>query len=209
MNKITNYIKKNKKELIYFITCILLFITLSILVITKTTTYIDTFIHSWILDIRNNNLTKLLSIITKLVDASFLLALSSILFIILKNKKTSLYILVNLVCSFILNETFKSIFLRTRPVGINLIEASGYSYPSGHSMVALSFYSFIGYLLYKKYNNKNIKTLIIVSTISLILVVGFSRIYLGVHYLTDVIAGFVLASIYLPLYIKLIKLEKK
>ena len=126
-----------------------------------------------------------------------------------KNKKISLYILINLVCSFILNETFKSIFLRTRPVGINLIEASGYSYPSGHSMVALSFYGFIGYLLYKKYNNKNIKTFLITSTIFLILVVGFSRIYLGVHYLTDVIAGFILGLIYLPLYIKIIKLEKK
>ena len=116
---------------------------------------------------------------------------------------------MNLTCAFLTNEITKSIFTRSRPIGINLIDETGFSYPSGHSMVSLSFYGFITYLLLKNCKNNLIKTIIIISSIILISLVGFSRIYLGVHYLSDVIGGFLLATIYLNLYINIIKLEKK
>lgn len=209
MKNIKKYIKNNKKEFIFLTLTIILFTVISILVVTENFSHIDILTHSYILNIRNNNLTAFLNTITNLAGPSFLLAVSCILLIILKNKKTALYIFINLVSSFTINEIVKTMFTRSRPIGINLIEETGFSFPSGHSMISLSFYGFISYLLYKNAKNKYHKTIIIISTSLIILLIGFSRIYLGVHYLSDVIAGFLLASIYLTIYLKLIKIEKK
>ena len=202
MKKIKNYIKNNKKEFIFIITLLILFTIISILVVTEKTSNIDSLMHSYILNIRSNNLTTILNTITNL-------ALSCLLLIILKNKKIALYIFINLASAFAINETAKTIFTRSRPIGINLIEETGFSFPSGHSMISLSFYGFIAYLLCKNTKNKYQKIIIITITTLIILTIGFSRIYLGVHYLSDIIAGFLLASIYLIIYIKLINLEKK
>lgn len=209
MKNIINYIKNNKKEIILLGFTILLFIILSILIITKKANHIDTLFFSHVINIRTNNLTSFLEIITNLAGATFLLAISTILLIVIKKKQIPLYILINLICAFLTNQTFKSIFTRTRPIGINLIDETGYSYPSGHSMIGLSFYGFIIYLIYKNIKNKLTKTILIASLILTILLIGFSRIYLGVHYLTDVIGGFLLSIIYLTIYIKIINLEKK
>ena len=209
MKIIKNYIKNNQKEFIFLISSIILFTKISILVVTEKFNNIDSLTHSYILNIRNETLTTFFTTITNLAGASFLLALSCLLFIILKNKKTALYIFINLASAFTINETVKTIFTRSRPIGINLIEETGFSFPSGHSMISLAFYGFIGYLLYKNTKKKYMKPIIIISTTSIILLIGISRIYLGVHYLSDIIAGFLLAIIYLNIYLKLIKLEKK
>ena len=76
-------------------------------------------------------------------------------------------------------------------------------------MVSLAYYGLIAYILSKQTKNKLIKAIIYIALVLTVSLIGFSRIYLGVHYLTDVIAGFILATIYLTIYIKIIKLEKK
>jgi len=203
------YINNNKNEMIIIGITSLLFIMLSILVTTNTTSYIDTQVHSLIINIRSESLTNILTLLTNLAGATFLLALSVILLIIMKNKKNSIYIFTNLACAFFINELAKNIFERSRPVGINLVEETGLSFPSGHSMVGLSFYGFIAYLLYKNLENKKHKIIVITSLVILTLLIGFSRIYLGVHYLTDVLGGFLLSIIYLTIFIKLTQKEKK
>lgn len=209
MKKIKKYIKQYKNRFILLGVCFSLFIILSILVSFGITNSIDTLVHSYILNIRNDNLTAILKIITNLAGASFLLAFSTILLIFSKQKKISLLVLINLISAFLINEITKSLFTRTRPVGINLIEETGYSFPSGHSMVALSFYGFITYLLFKQTKNKYNKILLLTTFSIIIISIGFSRIYLGVHYLTDVIGGFLLSIIYLIIYINITLTEKK
>lgn len=209
MKKIKKYIKQYKNRFILLGVCFSLFIILSILVSFGITNSIDTLVHSYILNIRNDNLTAILKIITNLAGASFLLAFSTILLIFSKQKKISLLVLINLISAFLINEITKSIFTRTRPVGINLIDETGYSFPSGHSMVALSFYGFITYILFKQTKNKYNKILLLTTFSIIIISIGFSRIYLGVHYLTDVIGGFLLSIIYLIIYINITLTEKK
>lgn len=81
----------------------------------------------------------------------------------------------------------------------------GYSFPSGHSMISAAFYGFLIYLIYKKVKNKKFKiTLIIVLSI-LIVSIGISRIYLGVHYTSDVLAGFTVSVSYLIIYTSIVK----
>ena len=85
---------------------------------------------------------------------------------------------------------------------MQIVQESGYSFPSGHSMVATGFYGFLIYLIYKEVKNKKIKYPLIVFLSILILLIGISRIYLGAHYATDVIGGWIIGAVYLAFFIK-------
>jgi undecaprenyl-diphosphatase len=119
------------------------------------------------------------------------------------NKKLSYFskiAAVNLLAGSILNEVLKNIYGRQRPDILRLIEITGLSFPSGHSMAGMSFYGFIIYLCLKF--GKGAWRYIAVTLLSvLILLIGISRIYLGVHYASDVLAGFSLGIVWLAVFI--------
>lgn len=204
--QIITYIKDNRKNIIIIISLILFtFITYAIF--NNKITQLDQTVHSHILNIRNDTLTNTLIIITNISSAYSLIVISILLLAIIKKKKIPLLICLNLVSAYLINATAKIIFTRPRPIGINLIEESGFSYPSGHAMISMSYFGFLAYLIYKNSKNKLSKSILIITLILTILTIGFSRIYLGVHYLSDVIGGFLLSIIYLTIYIKNINLE--
>lgn len=98
----------------------------------------------------------------------------------------------------------KLIIQRPRPDEYRIIDASGYSFPSGHSMISMAFYCFIIYLICKYVNNKILKYFLIGLLGSLIILIGVSRVYLGVHYVSDVIAGFIISIAYLILFTEIV-----
>lgn len=149
-------------------------------------------------------MTPIAKLITKFGNAESLILITIILCVILKNKKIKLAIPINLACSTILNFTLKNIIQRPRPDQYRIINESGYSFPSGHSMVSMAFYGFLIYLICKKVKNKYIKIISILLLSTLIILIGSSRIYLGVHYTSDVIGGFLIAISYLVLYTKIL-----
>jgi undecaprenyl-diphosphatase len=116
-------------------------------------------------------------------------------------------ILINLCLCGIINTGVKQLFHRDRPNIMRLVEISGFSFPSGHSMVSISFYGFMIYLIYKYCKTKWRYFGIAILSI-LILFIGVSRIYLGVHYASDVIGGFALGSLWLSIFIFIIELER-
>lgn len=135
----------------------------------------------------------------------FLVIITLILIIAIKNKKIKIAIALNIIIEPILNTTLKNIFARPRPIDYRLIEETGYSFPSGHSMASMAFYGLLIYLIYKNVKNKYLKwTLILVLSV-LIILIGFSRIYLGVHYTSDVLGGFLISLSYLIIYTNCIK----
>jgi len=103
----------------------------------------------------------------------------------------------------LLNNILKLIVRRARPTGFRLIAETGYSFPSGHSMVSMAFYGYLIYLIYKNVRNKKLRWTLMTCFSLLILIIGLSRIYLGVHYTSDVFAGFLFSLGYLVVYIKL------
>ena len=145
--------------------------------------------------------TPIAKFITNFGGAIFLTVLTIILFILIKNKKIGLSIFSNLVIITALNQLLKNISQRPRPTEYRIIEETGYSFPSGHSMISMAFYGYIIYLIYKYVTNKYIKWISIVLLSILICSIGISRIYLGVHYTSDVLGGFSISISYLVIYI--------
>lgn len=148
--------------------------------------------------------TPIAKFITNFGGAIFVISLTTILFFVIKDKKIGISIIANLGIVTILNQIIKFIMQRPRPTEFRIIEETGYSFPSGHSMVSLAFYGYLVYLIYKYINNKHLKRTLIIILSILICVIGVSRIYLGVHYTSDVLGGFLISLAYLIIYIDLV-----
>ena len=145
--------------------------------------------------------TPIAKFITNFGGAIFIILLTVILIAVIKNKKIGLSIFTNLAIITILNQLLKRILQRPRPTEYRIIEESGYSFPSGHSMISMAFYGYLIYLIYKYVENKSVKWTLISLLSVLICLIGISRIYLGVHYTSDVLGGFLISISYLVIYI--------
>lgn len=102
----------------------------------------------------------------------------------------------------------KLIFHRPRPLNAVFLEDSN-SFPSGHSTIAVAFYGFLTYLAFRKIKSKLLRALIIVITLIIILAIGFSRLYLGVHYVSDVWTGYLVGLLWLIIGIGLSELKPR
>lgn len=107
---------------------------------------------------------------------------------------------VNLVLTALLNVGLKTIVQRPRPEGFRLIEETGFSFPSGHSMVACAFFGLIIWLVWRYERDRRQRIALTVAFSVVIVMIGISRIYLGVHYASDVIGGFCASMVWLALY---------
>lgn len=207
--KKTNFnLKENKKDIILSIS-IILFTILTFLIFTNKIESLDSYIESFVLNIRNDSLTETMIIITNICSSYSLIVISILLFFFIKNKKYPTLIFLNLISALLVSQFFKLLIKRPRPDTLSLVDAAGYSYPSGHSMIGFAYFSFIIYLIYKLVKNKFLKTILIILFSITIILVGLSRVYLGVHYLSDIIGGFLLALAYLIIFIKIVKLKKQ
>jgi undecaprenyl-diphosphatase len=103
--------------------------------------------------------------------------------------------------SVILNETLKLIFHRARPMLHRVIDANGFSFPSGHSMAAFSLYGVVAFLLWRHISTSLGRGMLIVISIIMTITIGVSRIYLGVHYPSDVLGGFLASGSWLAISI--------
>ena len=204
MKNLKNINFKNKKTIILFVSLIL-FIFLTYNIFNNKIAFIDSYIEGIILSIRNDKLTDIMTIITNISSAYALIVITILLLILIKNKKIPILITFNLIFSFLTSQLIKIILRRDSPVNISLVNAMGFSYPSGHSMVSMAYFGFIAYLVYKYIDNTIVKVILIITLFVSIFAIGFSRIYLGVHYFSDVLGGFLLSISYLMLFININK----
>lgn len=130
-----------------------------------------------------------------LLPANILLALYFLF--LRKHKWYSLSVPVVSLGSFMIMSFLKMYFSRARPGDPVYDTALGFSFPSGHAMSAMTFYGLIIYLVWKNITDINYRCLLTAALLIFILLVGFSRIYLRVHFASDVLAGFALGLIWL------------
>ena len=194
-----------KRTYVIFSISFCIFLILSYLVLTKNDIYIDTYIYNYVSKFINPNMTYFVKILTNIGGAFVVIFISILSLIVLKRKIYSFLISINLILITVFQVMLKHIFLRSRPLDINLIDETGYSFPSGHSITAFVFYGFIIYLIYKSNINNKLKSIYIVILSLFIFIVGFSRIYLGVHFFTDVLGAFSFGICYLIIYINIVE----
>jgi membrane-associated phospholipid phosphatase len=136
-----------------------------------------------------------------------LLVISMILlFVKRKNLWGMLFYFITVAGGGLLNLWLKGFFERERPNVNQIIETDGFSFPSGHSMGSMTYYGFLGYLVIRSKRKPLSKLGWGILFGLVILLIGISRIYLGVHYPSDVLAGYMAGSVWLVLCISLLEI---
>lgn len=185
----------NRKNIVYLFLTIFLIVITSILMNSSFYDIIITFdkkIISSVSYIVNTYYTNFFSILTNFGDWYIPIVIIVCILLFIKNK-TYFYILASgYVFSGLIVFVSKMLTQRLRP-GFALIDIpKSFSFPSGHTLTSIVFYITLWYLLSYK-SNKKVKITTFILTIMLVLLIGASRIYLGVHYFSDVIGGIILA----------------
>lgn len=179
----------------YIIISLFAFILIATSVLFKATMKEDLLLYYLLISIKNNILLSVATLLSFLGSIKGLIVVSFFLVFILKSNKQRIFLFLDLIGSGLIINITKNIFLRERPIiGQNLL--ADYSFPSGHTFIAITFYGFLLYLVMKdkKVSYKKLKEGVL---LFLIITIPLSRLILGVHYLTDVLGGITLGLAYL------------
>lgn len=166
----------------------------------------DINIANYITSIRDPILNKIFLTITELGNPAPLMisfAIVIILFFVYKKYHQLITIFLTLGGSGVITFVIKNIVQRARPID-GLIVEHGFSFPSGHAFAAVCFWAVLFYLLSTLTKNKPLKILLIIAAFVVAFLIGFSRIYIGVHWPSDVIASYLLSTVYTVIVIVLI-----
>jgi undecaprenyl-diphosphatase len=179
-------------------------------ILTALDNYLFDHVHPYVNDVHTN----FMLIVTFFASQNFLLPANILLALyflaVKKDKWAGIKVIVVSLGSFLLMSSLKNYFHRGRPVHPVHEAALGYSFPSGHAMSAMTFYGLIICLFVTKVENLKARWAVGVFLSLLILAIGFSRIYLRVHYASDVLGGFAIGYLWLVISLwTLNKLEKK
>lgn len=161
----------------------------------------------------NDTNTAIMNFITFFGKHEFLIPANLLLIayyaFVRKNRWYSIKIPTIAISSLLLMFGLKNFFARERP-GNQLLEAAeNFSFPSGHALMAVTFYGLIAYIVWHSVKNPKVKWTIIVLLIIWIILVGVSRIYLRRHYYSDVMAGFAMGFLWLVVSLKVIRQIEK
>lgn len=173
---------------------------------------IDLIITNWIYTIRTPFLNTLMKIITDLANVESIIVFLLIVFgvlLVLKKQRYILAMLVSSVTSYAFVAIIKELIKRPRPAIANALAVeTSFSFPSGHTMIAVAVYGLLFYFLMRISKPKWLKILLSIAGTLVVLAIGFSRIYLGVHWSSDVFASLLLGISWLSLLIWYLERKK-
>ena len=193
-----------KKRKIMGLILLIGFIVLTILLLTNNISSFDDFIYSHIINIRSGFFDFFFIFFTRLGDI-IPVTIITICLLMIFNKEDRYILGSSMIITLLINQGLKYIIQRPRPpLEERLISQSGYSYPSGHSMMAMCLYGVLIYLINTKLKNKKLKIILTIILSIIILLIGVSRIYVRVHYPSDVLGAYLLTILILIINITLI-----
>ncbi|WML46028.1 phosphatase PAP2 family protein [Neobacillus sp. PS3-40] len=167
--------------------------------------HFDRTVISFITGFESPTLTSTMKVFTFIGSSKTIIILSVLilffLYKVLKHRSELILFLAVIGGANILFFSLKLFFHRARPDLHRLIEVSGYSFPSGHATNAFALYGIFAFLLWRHIPTRLGRTVLILISIVMILSIGVSRIYLGVHYPSDVIAGYFISGFWLTMAI--------
>ena len=182
-----------KKKLIILLS---LFVILTICVLLDITGVIDYSIYNLLSTNEIDFLTTCANVVTSLASSQAIIIITLILIFALDTNHQRIFVIINTLISAGIIILSKNIFLRERPlIGSELL--SSYSFPSGHSLIATTYYGFLIYLLRRSKCKEEYKVVGTTFLTTLIVLICLSRLILNVHYVTDVVGGVILGLIIL------------
>ncbi|QYR22561.1 phosphatase PAP2 family protein [Paenibacillus sp. sptzw28] len=131
------------------------------------------------------------------------LGIAVILFLLLGHRKELILLIGGMLGSTLLNHFLKDFYQRARPDIHRIVEEQGFSYPSGHSMAAFTFYGLLTFLLWRHLPSRGGRIALVAISALMIISIGLTRVYLGVHYPSDVLGGYWVSGCWVALCIKL------
>jgi len=182
--------------------CLLVFTALALSYETSWLREVDLSILHALRELESSGLTSFFRMITHMGSTLGILVVTllAVLWSVYKRRwLDALHVVVAVVGSWQLNNLLKHLFQRPRPDILHLAEADGFSFPSGHAMIGISTYAVLAFLISRAVRGAGGPTTVAVAFGLLILLIGLSRIYLGVHYPTDIAAGYAAGTIWLCL----------
>ena len=193
----------SKKSAIWAAAGFVFFAVISYFVITRDTLTFDTVVCEFIYGLRSESLTIFFTVITYLGNWQTVTLICCLLLLLPQMRiPFGIPLSVSAILATSIQKALKMSFHRARPeLAIHLINQGGYSFPSGHSFTNFIFYGMVIFLCRQKIKNGTIANLITVLLSCLIFLIGFSRIYLGVHFPTDVLGGWALGLCVLLVFI--------
>ena len=185
----------SKIELILLYVVLILSITLGIFFIDKINS-IDVNILTFIRTNLTHGLLKdIMYVISLLLSPIPMAIIFAIICLSAKDKTAAIHIIINTGVAFLLNILLKNIFQRERPFEFFLIDETGYSFPSAHSMIGVAFYGTMIYCTGKFLYNKKLRIPLSILLWGIMVLTPISRVYLGVHNFTDVLVGSYIGAI--------------
>lgn len=127
----------------------------------------------------------------------------TVLYFVLRYRHQAFLLISVIAGSVLLNSALKSYFKRERPEIHRIMDATGFSFPSGHSMMAFALYVIIAYIFWRNVKTTVARVVLVLFTTFMIIMIGSSRIYLGVHYPSDIVGGFAASALWVTIAISL------
>ncbi len=190
-----------RKRILIISACVILFIELLDDVLEGDFMTLDRLARAFFVEnLRADWLTPIMESISALAAPISLLVLLLVIAAFAPGRRPGMFCAVNLVLVVALNLILKELVQRPRPEDISLIVETGFSFPSGHSMVAMAFFGLLVWLVWTYEKDRTMRYACCAGFSLLILLIGISRIYLGVHYASDVLAGFCISLAWLAMY---------
>lgn len=199
----------------FILLMLMVFISLTLLIVLiKGITYdkenaFDLAVFNFLVPYINNSTTAVMKFFTFFGSHKFLIpawfAVFGWCFFVLKKKFLALKLFIIAASNLLLMFALKGVFNRPRPVLPLLGEVHGLSFPSGHAYMCFVFFGLNAFFIYRNISNRWLRWSSIIMLMILIIVIGISRIYLRVHYASDVVAGYCIGLISLVLHLWIIK----
>ena len=187
--------------------CALSFFVIALQVFRQNTflTEVDLHIVNLIATLRDTGTARVFLFFTYLGNWQIIVStgvLMLIIFFLLSKRRSALLLFISVASGEAVYSGLKLIFHHSRPdSALALITQGGYSLPSGHALVPVIFYGMLAYFLRQRTSSRLLKLLILAATTLLIFLIGVSRIYLSVHWPSDISAGWFLGSALLFLFL--------
>jgi len=197
------------QRIVLFILSLSLICFLLIAFLRSSFSAVDADVNSWAVSIQSTGFTQIAKIIhygfgtTALSIITLLIAV----YLLYKRYRNDALLLVGVMLGdFVIVAILKRLIHSARPLN-GILQETGFSFPSGHATAAVVFLGLLTYLIWKHFKSRNWRILSGVFLVSISLLVGFSRIYLNVHWLSDVVGAYSLGIFWLTFSIVAFRLQ--